>query len=86
MIDYLKYGVPFLIGVALSTGIVATTRQQLKCECPTIKLPPPCKSIDFEKIKNVRGLTIKNEQYFIIDNDTIAYKVLDQLKSNKKPD
>lgn len=86
MIDYFKLGIPFIIGIALATGIVYTTKEKTVCNCPTIKLPPPCKSIDFDKIKNVRSLTIKNEQYFIIDNDTIAYKVLDQLKSNKKPD
>jgi hypothetical protein len=79
---------PFLITALLSVGAtVGITRlvqptikvenKEVKLSCPPPEKCEPCQGIDFDKIKNVRGLTIQNHQVLTIDGDTVLLKSIE---------
>lgn len=64
-----KGAIIFLIAIgSAQAGYLAATKRHKcpDCVCPTVKIPPcptpELQSMDFDKIKNVRGLTI-NQTY-----------------------
>jgi hypothetical protein len=75
------YVVCVLIGAGAAFTIVKYTQPTVKVECPKcpdMKCPEPPASngIDFDKIKNVRGLTIQNHQYFVVGGDTLSLEAI----------
>jgi len=70
-----------VFGAGIAFGIVKYTQPTIKLECPacpSLKCPEPPASngIDFDKIKNVKGLTIQNHQHFVVDGDSISKEAL----------
>jgi hypothetical protein len=70
-----------VFGAAMAFGIVKYTQPTIKVDCPacpSLKCPEPPASngIDFDKIKNVKGLTIQNHQYFVVGNDSVTMEAL----------
>lgn len=67
-----------VVGSVGTLKITKAVKPEIKLECP--KCPdlkcPPASSIDFDKIKNVRGLTIQNHQYFVMGADTLSQESL----------
>lgn len=52
---------------------ITLTPTACNCDCPSI---PPSNGIDFDKIKNARGLTIQNHQYYVMQGDTLSQAAL----------
>lgn len=52
---------------------ITLTPTECNCDCPSI---PPSNGIDFDKIKNARGLTIQNHQYYVMQGDTLSQAAL----------
>jgi hypothetical protein len=78
----LPYALGALIGAAATLGIVKATQPVIKinptpcrCDCPEVK---PCEKIDFDKIKNVRGLQIHNHLVYVLGSDTVSAESLEQ--------
>jgi len=64
-----------LIGGGAAVGVIRATKptievvnKEVVLKCPEVK---PCNGIDYDKIKNVRGLTINNSQYLTVDGDSV---------------
>lgn len=81
---------PFIITALLSAGatvgITKLVQPNIKVETKNVTLscPPPvkcepCQGIDFDKIKNVRGLTIQNHQVLTINGDTVLIKSIEDV-------
>jgi hypothetical protein len=82
-----KYLIPAVAVAGIAVGsfgtlkITKAVKPEIKLECPacpSLKCPEPPASngIDFDKIKNVRGLTIQNHQHFVVDGDSISKEAL----------
>lgn len=76
----LPYALAALLGAGATLGIIRATTRPItvnptpcNCDCPEIK---PANGIDFDKIKNVRGLTIQNHQYYVMGADTVSRESL----------
>jgi len=72
-----------ILGGSLVFAIVKQSQPEIKIEtrqCPDIPQTVKCEGngIDFDKIKNVKGLTIANHQYFVVNSDSLSR---DMLKS-----
>lgn len=82
MIKLLPYGLAALVGAAVTLGIVKATQPKIiinptpcHCDCPEVK---PCEKIDFDKIKNVRGLQIHNHLVYVMGSDTVSLPDMEQ--------
>lgn len=87
--NYLKL-LPFVVTALLSAGAtVGITRlvqptikvenKEVKLSCPPPEKCPPCQGIDFDKIKNVKGLTIQNHQVLTINGDSVMLKTIEDV-------
>lgn len=81
-LKFAPYVVCVLIGAGSAFGIIKYTQPEIKleckpaaCNCPKIEIPPS-NGIDFDKIKNVKGLTIQNHQHFVMGGDTLSKEAL----------
>ncbi len=85
MLTLLKPFLPYILTAAIALGagsagtlyIAKAVKPEVKVscpQCPDLKCPaiPPANGIDFDKIKNVKGLTIQNHQYYVMDGDTVT--------------
>lgn len=81
---------PFVVTALLSAGAtVGITRlvqptikvenKEVKLSCPQPEKCPPCQGIEYDKIKNVRGLTIQNHQVLTINGDTVLIKSIEEV-------
>ena len=84
MISKYLYIIIAVVGIAVGSGGTLFVAKMIKpvvkleCNCPSLKCPPipPSNGIDFDKIKNVKGLTIQNHQYFVINDDTVTLEAI----------
>lgn len=85
-IKVLPFALTALLSAAATVGItryvqptIKVETKEVKLSCPPTPVCPPCQGIEYEKIKNVKGLTIQNHQVLTINGDTVLIKNIEDV-------